>query len=81
MMKARKNYPLPDTWAGIFETKVKMQIELLTRAQEGATDAGFAAKKIGMTRNMYVLTCRRLGVPIDHLLDRQHPRWSKGEAA
>jgi hypothetical protein len=81
MTRARKNYRPPETWGDIFRIKQEMQIDLLKRAQIGARDAGVAAKNIGMTRNSYVITCRRLGVEVDHLLDRRHPRWGARMAA
>jgi hypothetical protein len=76
--RARKTWTLPYSWDEIAKIKQQMQIELLTRAQLGAVDAGMAARRISMTRNNYVITCRRLGVEVAHLLDRQHPR--HGEA-
>jgi len=71
---ARKLYPAPETWADMMVLRQKMMIDILERAQIGAQDAGFAAKKLGMTRANYVISCRRLDVEVDHLLQQDHPR-------
>ena len=71
---ARKMYAAPKTWADMMQLRQTMMVDILKRAQIGATNAGFAAEKLGMTRNNYVISCRRLGIEVEHLLDREHPR-------
>ncbi|MEB3419930.1 hypothetical protein ACFSDD_11160 [Salipiger marinus] len=71
-------YPVPTKWHEISQIKVRMQVDMLTAAARGAANAGQAAARIGMNRNLYVTTCRRLGIEIAHLLERDHPRWGEG---
>lgn len=73
-------YEAPKRWSDIARVKQRMQIDMLTEAGKGARDAGIAAARIGITRNLYVTTCRRLGVPVDNLIEQNHPRWGRAEA-
>lgn len=75
-MKARKTYQQPKVWSDVQRLVTQMRVDMLRAAGEGACDATFAANKLGMSRNAYVTNCRRLGVPVDHLIETDHPRWS-----
>lgn len=76
MPKTSKTYPAPEKWEDVVRIKQEMQVDLLTRAQVGAKSSIFAAKRLGMHNSNYLSTCRRLGVPVDHLLTRSKPSWN-----
>lgn len=74
-MKARKTYQAPDRWCDVQALVLRIRQDMLTEAADGATDAGYAARRLDMKRSDFVQACRRLNVPVDHLLDKRHPRW------
>lgn len=69
-MIRRRTYQAPETWDGIARVNNQMRVDMLRACGEHASDAGKAAALAGMSRNSYVSACRRLGVPVEHLLDQ-----------
>jgi len=49
-----------------------MRVDMLIDCGKHVSDAGKAASLAGMSRNNYVMACRRFGVPVEHLLDQTH---------